>query len=289
MRSCIFCQVQITASNDSNEHALPLWLQRELNLGSTMVHKVHKRPLREPRSYGDEVPTSTVAEHKYPVRNLVAGGVCRRCNNEWMSELETAVKPVLLNYIRGRFDNLLRLGSPHATLVARWAAKTAFVLDAISTRRSIVPRSHAHEVFRSYAGLPRSLTVLAGKHAYPTHKYSWVQGSNWWLHGLEGPALQEAARYAHDHSYKITLQLSHLVLLVAYWDFSDWLIAIRQHFHIPIVLPEARLYYISPPRPLPKTSKEFVHSFADQVRIALDPFRHGEQRHVLSEEELGVH
>jgi hypothetical protein len=52
--------------------------------------------------------------------------ICERCNNDWMSQLEDAAKPLLLGLIR-RERLLSNLNEEERGIVAAWAGKTAIV------------------------------------------------------------------------------------------------------------------------------------------------------------------
>jgi len=83
-RECVFCTTQITKANASKEDTVPKWLQAELGIANASVQ-----------------PTLTtwageqLAQRVHPVDQLLTGGVCRECNNEWMSQLESEAIPVL--------------------------------------------------------------------------------------------------------------------------------------------------------------------------------------------------
>jgi hypothetical protein len=59
-----------------------------------------------------------------PAFTHTVGGICRRCNNGWMSHLEAVAKPVLLGPMKGR---RARWSSTEQQTVATWAVKTVLV------------------------------------------------------------------------------------------------------------------------------------------------------------------
>lgn len=63
------------------------------------------------------------------MENVREGRICARCNNGWMSGLEQSCQGILLDMIRGRRQPG-QLSETECLLVARWAAKTAYVLNS---------------------------------------------------------------------------------------------------------------------------------------------------------------
>jgi hypothetical protein len=104
-RRCIFCGDKA----NSVEHLWPEWvlnlLPRKKISGFIGRHKDLK--------FDREFTVRCVCE--------------KRCNNGWMSELETASKPSLGAMI---MDKSMFLDSPQQWTIAAWAVKTAMVLDA---------------------------------------------------------------------------------------------------------------------------------------------------------------
>jgi hypothetical protein len=62
--------------------------------------------------------------------------VCRSCNNGWMSRMEDAVKPLLIDMFNG---NRVELDEAAQRDLARWAFKTAAVLAHVTGRQGQVP------------------------------------------------------------------------------------------------------------------------------------------------------
>jgi hypothetical protein len=74
--------------------------------------------------------------------------VCRTCNNTWMSVLENDIRPLLVAMIDAGSGSVppLRLSTADQTLLAVWAVKTAYLLDA--HQQPAVPRGFLHEFAR---------------------------------------------------------------------------------------------------------------------------------------------
>src|SRR5687767_14348064 len=103
-------------ANASKEDTVPKWLQAQLAIANASVQ-----------------PTLTtwtgeqLAQRIHPVDQLLTGGVCRSCNNGWMSQLESAAKPTLISLLTSArtFSSLNRA---ERRVISRWAQKTAFMV-----------------------------------------------------------------------------------------------------------------------------------------------------------------
>jgi hypothetical protein len=105
-RRCIFCDDPA----DSKEHLWPEWVLK----------------LLPPKKISGFI--GRYKELKFN-REFTVRCVCeKRCNNGWMSDLETASIPILGSMIA---DKSMFLDSPQQSTIAAWAVKTAMVLDAV--------------------------------------------------------------------------------------------------------------------------------------------------------------
>lgn len=115
MRECIFCG----RKESTIEDAWPIWLMRHFPASSngTMFAE-----------YGSRQTSWRLRKPKLTVKKL-----CSKCNNEWMSQLENKVKPI----IESIFEvSGLILDTSMQTILAKWAVKTAIVLESIDSERS---------------------------------------------------------------------------------------------------------------------------------------------------------
>jgi hypothetical protein len=108
-RKCLFCNEDA----NSKEHVWPQWVLKLLP---------SRRPVRQTLGTGKEVTYSGDFKLK---------GVCSTCNNGWMSELETEVKPILGPIVQ---DLSIQLDLEDQKKLARWAFKTAIVLEGTKER-----------------------------------------------------------------------------------------------------------------------------------------------------------
>lgn len=84
-------------------------------------------------------PVEDTRAKEIDIDNLVAGKVCMRCNNGWMSRLEDAAKPLLVDSARRA-----PLGPVEAETLAWWFAKTAAVVNVSQPYRLLWPSERRH-------------------------------------------------------------------------------------------------------------------------------------------------
>src|SRR5581483_3341668 len=171
MRVCAFCDQELRKGTKTVEHALPLWLMKALGITDQVLSRIHWRPTAIGET-GPIPPRAFVKGRHHAMPSFVSGGICANCNNGWMSDLENRAKPILTQL----FDGMppADLNPEERALLARWAIKTAFMLDSPSLYRKRVPASHFHEFYESIAGeIPPHLVVVAGTHA-ETSQFNWA-------------------------------------------------------------------------------------------------------------------
>ncbi len=119
-RRCIFCG----AKANSYEHIFPDWINRVIvnTKLDAEAFAIADGKVEESRRY--------VAKK---AANLKAKIVCSACNEGWMSDLETAIAPLLTPLIVGQETTL---DQPQELLVATWAVKTAMVGETIMYRQA---------------------------------------------------------------------------------------------------------------------------------------------------------
>lgn len=87
---------------------------------------------------------------------------CRKCNNEWMSQFEQSVEPVLTPMIRNEPTRLAT--EKEQTILARWVYKTALTYDRSSEpRKWTVPEEHFTYLFQ-HGEPPPSVTILVARY-----------------------------------------------------------------------------------------------------------------------------
>lgn len=123
-RACAFCG---TAGGMSKEHVWPQWLRP---LAGDVGSDRWTQAAGFRRSAADafaELPTVTT-QQPGSVLNMVNRNVCTRCNNGWMSQLETRTQPVVELLIAALRSGVSAVVGPHeAAIVAAWTIKTGWM------------------------------------------------------------------------------------------------------------------------------------------------------------------
>jgi hypothetical protein len=260
MRQCWFCDAPIAGTTASREHVIGQWLQSLLGISA-----------EEARPTLTSLPTGTELKHRrHPLSQLKTGSICAKCNNGWMSELERAVASTLVPLMHGE-RRLADIRRAERLILARWATKTAYALDAGGLEQR-VPKDHFGALRANNKGLPPQVAVFAADHD-PTRKWYFAVGGTW-SHAAITPTGQ--ARVEKE-SYKIVLQLDRLVLVVAYWPLRGWNFRIEKEQLVKIwpVTSQAAVY--AHPSPMPSSNSEDLclrHSLA----ISVSPTRKAEER-----------
>jgi hypothetical protein len=140
---CIFCDN--AASRHPKEDVLPKWIARE---------------------FGDEVwrIQSEHSDRVFGARNhlgLVSREVCERCNHEWMSQLESAAKPILVPMMH---DIALELTPQHQHIIALWFLKTCIMHEVLHDENpryfSVVDR----KALMSFGATPPATFIFLGRY-----------------------------------------------------------------------------------------------------------------------------
>lgn len=151
--TCLFCG---SAGPMTNEHVWPKWLSKEL------------------KKTGARFATPPGAKRAPTAIDLTVG-VCRPCNNDWLSTLENDVAGIARPMLRG---HLVRLDETDQGRLATWATKTAYLLDRWSD--PIVPRGFAMDLAIRRAPPANTCVFLAAydgpRAAYASHEGLHVAG-----------------------------------------------------------------------------------------------------------------
>lgn len=155
--TCWFCS---TPDGRSKEHIFPKWLTRDLG-----VREVEVTPFHMHITGGSVHELST-----RPLAGLVASKICAKCNNGWMSHLETQVRPLLTgDVLAGQITPLW------AQTLARWFAKTAAVLNVSQNYRMVIRQEDRHALATS---IPNNVAVALSRVERPDGKaIDWQQAS----------------------------------------------------------------------------------------------------------------
>jgi len=228
VKSCLFCgrvlhPTRDTRSGKTDEHIIARWLMTHLG-----IPRLEIRPIR----------VHTLSRHIIDVRqhrleSLVAGPVCGKCNNGWMSQLEHLAKPILIRLIADP-HRLTELAPEERTIVARWTLKTAAALNRASTHgrpgdnaAQPIPDEHLRQVDRG--SVPEDVIVAGGGYAFQK-QLDWLQFATWAIPANSIP-LSTTDR---ERSYKIALGIRELMLAVAFYPSPEYLYGAVEGCHVPL-------------------------------------------------------
>ncbi len=129
-RTCVFCNRN--DSPPSKEDVLPRWMAREFPADG--VFTVVRPDLGKTFRPRGKIVTSNKA--------------CRRCNNEWMSRLESAAKPILKPLMEGKPTVLTQ---NEQLIIARWFIKTSIMYELSQRKREpcFFTGKECQELFKS--------------------------------------------------------------------------------------------------------------------------------------------
>jgi hypothetical protein len=224
---CVFCGVHLTGRR-SREHIFPRWLTEHHGNATTPVE------IRWMADWSHEL----LGERKLTLSNLVAGRVCRPCNNGWMSQLEDQVVSPLVELASGD-RRPAELATHERELIARWATKTAFALRVADLGPRVVDSSHMQAL--ANGGMP-PVRVVA-RQATVDLGLSWCT-TQWWMINYPPHSIVEVSRLV-GRSHKTILTIGHLVVAICFWPDPRWPLLISRHSHVPL-WPERHVWLTYP-------------------------------------------
>lgn len=220
-KTCIFCEAPIDSKSRSNEHVIPVWLSKHLNIKDQTVSPCHISA-----SMGN-----IVSKREHTIDELVEGRVCSACNNNWMSAIETQSQSLLIELMNSHMC-LNDITSDQHIQLARWACKTAWLLNSSSNFIHNVPPEHFRHIYINEDTLPSRVIVIAQQHS-ATRPFHWLQSSTWPAE-IGDDLTQADVEKLSICAYKIGLQLRDLMLLVAFWPHDGWYYSMQMNLHIPL-------------------------------------------------------
>ncbi len=144
IKNCIFCGHELRPSNENMphsrtaEHIFATWFRR------LSLHKIMNMYV------GNVNGSSPELKRRPPLTNLTMKGVCKKCNNEWMSALENAVEPIMVRVFGG--VDVDQLSAPELEILAQWTAKTAITLSYATPHHAPVPLQASCSLHPDYHG-----------------------------------------------------------------------------------------------------------------------------------------
>lgn len=221
MKRCIFCKTEFGHGvRAAVEHIVPQWLQKEWGIGPHGVSPTH---------FDNKGKVISTRSHR--LNSFVSGNVCASCNNGWMSTLEAACRPLILDLAAGK-RRVADVANEEALLLARWTVKTAFALHAASNWRRVVPEDHYQLLDKDDYRLPSGVGVVA--HTYKAGRdFSWAQTTGW-LSIIPRDMSMDEMRALNSSGYKIALKLGGLYLMVFHNPITHSREALVFGKHVPI-------------------------------------------------------
>jgi len=228
---CIFCQQH--PKRWAEEHVTPQWLLDYLRISD------------EDQLFQGVAGTAEYdlkRDRVHSTRRFVEGRVCDKCNNGWMSRLETEAKPVLIELIDAR-RTVSSLTQPECAIISRWATKTAYVLANVSLADRPVQAAHLRQLSGDDGSIPAGVGVFGCQRPFEVPK-SFLQLGFWpQIIRRNSPAASEWP----DDAYKVGLQYQHLYLLVAFWPHQPFHYTVAAGWQNPILRgPMPMPAYVSP-------------------------------------------
>jgi hypothetical protein len=253
-KTCIFCEGPLNNNNRSNEHVIPVWLLKYLN-----IEDLDLSPCHYSASNGN-----IVSKREHTIDELVEGRVCSECNNGWMSILETRSQSLLIELMNSH-KSLNDLTNEQHIQIARWACKTAWLLNSSSNFIHNIPLDHYRHIYINEDTLPSKVIVIAQQHS-STSQFYWLQSSTWPVEF--GDDLNQAdVEKLSKSAYKIGLQLRDLMLLVAFWPHDCWYYSLHMNLHIPLWPLHGRCGWYSGTNWIERKSEEVFFGFFSSLMI----------------------
>jgi hypothetical protein len=189
-RRCIFCG---SDGPLTNEHIFGEWFAKLINIKEVKPASLTHHTPGNPREVDFEaLPGSAKAKV-----------VCGPCNNEWMSRLEQSAAEVLTPLLQGQSG---QLSVADLEVLAKWAFKTAFVIDAQSLGTGPSFLSAHRRLLRERGELPPMSAVLMT--TWPGTTTTWTQ--HWGMQlALAGERTPEEA-----NTYGATIAIGPIVFRV---------------------------------------------------------------------------
>ena len=136
---CPFCE---STKDLSDEDAIPEWISKAIR-----------------DQTGGFFTTTLYGLVKKSQFARVLARICRPCNNHWLAVMEQDTGPVLLDLIKGSVESR-ELSADDQRLIARWAIKTALMID-LSADVRVVPLGFYQQLRQRREPLP-SMVVRIG-------------------------------------------------------------------------------------------------------------------------------
>jgi len=152
-KTCIFCNGN---GRKSKEHLWPVWMQEHLPLigNGGNISQIETFRWKEQTGTKRQVRPGHLTTKKLRV-------VCQVCNNGWMSELESEVKPILIRILNREAIDLF---ARDQQILARWIAVKA-IIGEHSEQETYMTPSHDRMLLRLEGKIPDYFAIYIGLHS----------------------------------------------------------------------------------------------------------------------------
>jgi len=251
---CIFCGVSLDPSQKdlpssrTEEHAFARWYR------DVVVNK----KIKMFTAVKGEPP---VLHRQPPLDRLLNQNVCKRCNNGWMSQLETEVAPIVQRLTSG--EDIRTFSDPETETLARWAAKTATVISHVTPQLQRVPRQASMSIHPDRRLAPKSRVFYCEIRADLTLEGGFVQlvyGSELGLVGTKELAGTRITLCVYNQC--LTVDFPPIVEGISY-DLSESCSAMLWPTWIPAGTPKINV-------PAPASSSDVLFAVCSRIVPRLD-------------------
>jgi hypothetical protein len=137
---------------------------------------------------------------------------------KWMSDLEQGCQGILRDMTNSR-RLPEQLSEKECLLVARWAAKTAFVLNSSANYTIKVSEQQLKQLRERSDDLPWGIVVVATTSSF--FNSDWMQSTRWQLCAPDN-LTKRIASLMDTRTYKVAIQFGHMVLVVVWHAIPGW-------------------------------------------------------------------
>lgn len=151
-KACIFCN---QTGNKSKEHIWPEWMHELLPKQGDGNNISEVNTFRWKEQAGAK---RTERQGHLSAKKLRV--VCQRCNNGWMSQLESEAKPILTQILK---DEQFDICSQKQNILALWITLKSIIGEHAEQDTHVTPIND-RDLFRTQQVIPEYFAIYIGKH-----------------------------------------------------------------------------------------------------------------------------
>lgn len=196
MKICAFCG----KPGGNLEHIIAKWLIERMEAKDYPVVVALRR----------QDSLTTRAPHT--LNTYATKSICKECNNGWMSELETWFQQNMGTLVEPEWSPLandrLRLALKEKHLLAKWALKTAVMMDTNTLADNVITAAAAHELYDDK--IPDDIIVDVG--CVRDKNVGGIVSRGFWIKNADNPPAWQV--HKEKLAFKVVIQLNHLAIRV---------------------------------------------------------------------------